>query len=292
MAGVSLRGRRLATELRRLRARAGLTIEQSAAGAEISKSQLSRIENAESNPQIPVLKALLTIYQVGPAEVESLLQLARDARRREWWQLYSNIANQQLVNYVAFESAASRIRNFEISVLPGLFQTREYAAALLRGLGELPGVHASRAGVSQAAHIDKLVELRMARQGRLDELDYWAILDETALRRQVCPPREMAEQLRHIVELSERPNITVQVLPLEVPVHVGLDGSFTIFSFDDAKDPDVIYSESSLGQFFLDEEGATRRQGSIFDHLRATAMDITSSRERLVTIAQDMETKQ
>ena len=132
MAVPTLRRRRLAAELRRLREEAGISLDQAAKLADLAKSTLSRMETAQIGTRPLTVRALMTIYGIPDAEAESLVQLARDARKVGWWQTYSNVIPSQHADYIALESEAAVIHSYEPQLVPGLLQTERYARELIR----------------------------------------------------------------------------------------------------------------------------------------------------------------
>src|SRR5574341_251305 len=196
--------RRLRSELRRVREAAGFTQRDVARAMDWSLSKLIRIETGAVSITTNDLRALLTHYGINePERVEGLIEVARASRERSWWSGYREVASQDYVTFLGYESSASVIRNFEPLLVPGLLQTEEYAREVIRAIqGE--------------DHVDALVDLRMYRQQTLLERDEppstHFILDEAVIRRSVGGPDVMRRQLRHLAQLAERPNITVRVV--------------------------------------------------------------------------------
>lgn len=167
--------------------------------------------------------------------------------------------------------------NYESLFVPGLLQTEDYARAVIRG--GLP--HASR------DEVERRVEVRMERQALLhneNPLNVWSIVDEAALRRQVGGAAVMQAQLRYLMEVSELPHVTLQVIPFDVGAHAGMPGSFVFMQFAEATIPDVIYIDSMAGELFLEEEGDVRRYRLIFEHLRAVAASPDASRSLIAPL--------
>jgi hypothetical protein len=154
--------------------------------------------------------------------------------------------------------------NYESLFIPGLLQTEDYARAVIRG--GLP--NASR------DEVERRVEVRMERQALLrneNPLNLWSIVDEAALRREVGGPEVMQAQFRYLMEASELPHVTFQVIPFDAGAHPGMPGSFILLQFGDAAIPDVIYVDTMAGELFLEEEADVRRYKLVFEHLRAVA---------------------
>src|SRR5439155_636468 len=157
MASPTLRRRRLARELLRLRDQAGMTIEVAAATVGISASHLSRVERAQVGVRLPVVKLLLSTYDADARTVAHLTDVAKEATTRGWWQKYAGSIPEQYATYIGFEAEAQQIWNFEASTVPGLLQTEAYARGMFHG------------GVSRISEdeITKRVEIRLQRQAIL-----------------------------------------------------------------------------------------------------------------------------
>jgi hypothetical protein len=211
------------------------------------------------------VRELLEIYGVTGAEAESLVQLAREARRKGWWHGYGRVLPPWFEAYVGLESAAARLSDYQPMVVPGLLQTQGYARAVLQA-----APHAGR-----GEDISGQVALRMRRQAILDQAgppEVRVVLSEAVLRVQAGGPAVMRAQLRHLAELAGRPNVTLQVLPFSTAAHVQPISPFTMLEFADAADPAVVYLEHLTGSLFLENEDEVRRYRVVFDHLRTEAL--------------------
>ncbi len=262
----TVRRRRLANELRRLREATSLTIEQVAETLECSSSKVSRIETAQVSPAPRDVRDMLQLYGVTVERAEALLQLAREARQKAG--LYAEYKTLPFVIYAELEAAAESTNVYSAQGLPGFLQTADYAHAVLRAIRQDLR--------SQPEEIERRVGLRLARQDRLTK-DHtpmaWVVLDEAVLRRVVGGRETMRAQLEHLGELADLPNVTLQVLPFSAGAHAGMDGSFYILNFPDTSDPDVVYIENTTSDLYLEDIGAIRRYEQLFNHLRAAALD-------------------
>ena len=270
--------RRLARTLRKLREDAGLTVGEVAKRLETSPSTISRIETAHVGVRTRDVRELLEIYRVGEGQRAELLELARRSREQPWWYEYREVPTAELVG---FESDAAFIRQYSALVLPGLLQTREYANAVIRAIRHDAG----------EKEISQRLELRMHRQElltRKDAPDIWVVLDEAALRRSVGSPAMMREQLQRVIDVSVLPNVTIQVLPFASGPHAGLDGEFTIFSFSDPADPDLVFIENSGGDLYLESSDRVERYRLIFSHLQAAALNPVESIRALTDVQQHL----
>lgn len=274
----TVRRKRLGSELRRLREQAGLTCEEVGQRLECSGTRISRIETGRINVRPGDVHEMLDIYGVTGGEAASLVQLAREARRKGWWHTYGRVLPPWFEAYIGLESEAVRLRDFQPLVMPGLLQTEDYARAVLRA--------APSAG--RAEDIDQQVALRMDRQavlGQANPPDLRVVLSESVLRAQVGGLAIMRAQLSRLINLAERATVTLQVLPFTAPAHVHPISPFTILEFAEAADPAVVYLEHLTGNLFLENEDDVRRYAAVFDRLRAEALDTGPSAELIAQIA-------
>ncbi|MGC5029484.1 helix-turn-helix domain-containing protein [Micromonospora sp. DT229] len=277
MAPKTARARRLGIALRQHREAAGLTLEVAADEINSTRSTLSRYENAQTLVSPATVRALLTLYGVGADEVAAAVALAKDARKPGWWVSYSYLLDRRTIDFIALEAEATGIANFEPSVVPGLLQTADYIRGVMRG-----GPH-----TLSDNDVEERVHLRLDRQQRLtgDEPPIFdAIIDEAALLRPVGDTATMQGQLRHLLKMSELPNITVQLIPLAAGYHRGTRGSLHILEFADPEDPIIASVETVAGQMILDRPGDLRTCTRIMEHLRTVALSPAASRDELVTI--------
>ncbi len=274
----TVRLRRLAAELRTLRASAGLTRDEVVERTGINVATLYRIEHARVRPQTRTLRTLLDLYGAEREHQDELVALLRDARQRGWLHAYQSELPEQYTTYIGFEGEARSVWNYESLYIPGLLQTEDYARAVI-GAG-LPG--------ARREDIEPRVEVRMQRQDVLrndNPLELWGIVDEAALQRQVGGPAVMQAQLGHLLEAAKLPNITFQVIPFSVGAHAGMPGSFVFMQFTEATIPDVIYLDSMAGDLFLEAEADVRRYRLAFEHLRAVAVSPDASKSLVAALA-------
>jgi transcriptional regulator with XRE-family HTH domain len=277
--------RRLRVELRRARLDAGQTQQDVADAMEWSLSKVIRIEAGSVNISPNDLKALLRYLGIVDAQrTEEFLVLARAARERSWWSGYRSIISSQLFQFLEYEAAASIIRNFEPLLIPGLLQTEDYATAIIRQWDAPWGDR------SAAEHADSLVELRMRRQDLLDRADpplLFFILDEAVARRVVGGEAVMHRQIRHLMDMADRPNVTIEVIPFGGGIHPAMAGPFVIHEFPDAADDDVLYLESRgdlVRQDSVDEISSYRET---FEQLREMSLGPAGSVEYLSKLADE-----
>jgi transcriptional regulator with XRE-family HTH domain len=276
-ASPTVRRRRLGAELRRCREAAGLTIEVVADRLEFSTSKVSRLETGQTGASPRDVRDMLTLYQVATRELEALVALARAARQKGWWQPFGGVLTGA---YVAFEAAASMILSYEAQCVPGLLQVEEYARALLAAV---------RRELSEEEREDR-VRVRMARQTLLtqdDPIDFRVVLDEGVLARSIGGAEVMRKQLDHLVAVAALPNVTVQVLPLSLGAHSGMEGSFSILRYPDDADPDVVYVAMATGGVFQEKSDELSRYSMVFDHLREAALPPAESAQFISTMAKE-----
>jgi transcriptional regulator with XRE-family HTH domain len=280
--GPTVRRRRLGAELRRLRDSAGYKLEEVAGMLGVAPSTLSRIETGKAPTKSAYLSQLLELYRVTDAGQRQLLvDMAREGHRKGWWAAYDDVLPSGLGVYVGLEAEASGLRSYEIGVVHGLLQTTDYARAVLRA-------SAPRHTPDQ---IERLVDLRMERQRRLDDdppLDLWVIHDEAVIRRTVGGPVVMRHQLAHLLVAAGLPGVTLQVLPFDTGAHAGHDGPFSIVEFYDRSDSEVVYVESTAGPIYLEKDRDIRASAEVFDRLRAAALRPEASLDLISKAAREL----
>lgn len=263
-----MRRRRLGLELRALREASALSGEDVAGRLSWSTSKLSRMEVGRNPPSPADLAKLLDLYGVtDPARREQLAVLLREAKRKGWWQVYSDIPYSTLIG---LEAEAVSMLTYE-QVIPGLFQTEAYARAIITGT--IPG--------ADAETLDQRVEVRLTRQALLTRerpLEVRAVLDETCVRRLVGGREVMRHQLGRLLELAGRPNVIIQVLPFDAGAHPGtMLGPFTVLGFEHPADPGVVYVEGDSDPY-PDREGDLQRYTAAFDRLRSLALSVPQTK--------------
>jgi transcriptional regulator with XRE-family HTH domain len=248
----------LGSHLRRLRETRGITREAAGYSIRASESKISRMELGRVSFKTRDVEDLLTLYGItDEAERTSLISLAKEANVAGWWHSYSDVLPSWFPTYVGLEGAAHVIRSYEVQFVHGLLQTEAYAQAVVRR---------GMKGAS-AADVDRRVALRMERQKHLVSErapEFHCVLDEAALRRPYGDREVMRGQLQHLIELSERPNIKIQVMPFSFGGHSGESGSFTILSFPESDLSDVVYLEQLTSALYLDKrEDVTQYEGAL-----------------------------
>src|SRR5580704_5669835 len=206
----TVRRRRLAAELRRLRTSAGKTAEDVGKVLGWSKAKISRYELAQGGLKPDDVARLLEYYEVQGNHRAQLLALAEEATQKGWWEAYSDVLSEGHLEYIGLEAEATSILEWQINVVPGLLQTEQYAREVLSGFQEV-------ATISPRA-IERRVETRLTRQQLLtrdEPLEYVALLDESVLYRQRGDQSVMRAQLQRLADVSELSNVTIRVVPLK-----------------------------------------------------------------------------
>ena len=279
----TVKRRRLAAELHASRERAGLTIDDVAQQLEWSAAKISRIENARGRVLARDVKHLLRIYQVkeGSPDWDVLVTLAREAHQKGWWYPYSHAMGESFRTYIGLEAAAATLRTYESECVPGLLQTEDYARAIISS--------ALSAGPDE--DLEKNIALRMARQSLLTQdqpPELWVVINEAGIRSMVGGPAVMRAQLDRLLEASHQPHVTLQVMPFSTGAHPGMAGAFSILSFAEPADPEVIYVSYSSGSLFLEKPEELSRCALIFNHLRAVALSMGQSRDIIARIRAEL----
>jgi transcriptional regulator with XRE-family HTH domain len=276
----TVRRRRLALELRRLREAAKLTCEEVAEQLECSASKISRVETGRVSVSPRDVRDMLEIYGVADEQRDGLVQLARESRQKGWWHAYGDTIQPHFATYLGLESAASEIRIYEVNVMPGLLQTEEYARAILT---------ASMVN-SPRQDVERRVALRMERQrmSRESPPELWCVLDEAAIRRHIGGREAMRTQLEYLLEVASLRNVSLQVLPFTGGAHPGIGGPFNILSFGEDADPDVVFLELHESALWVENVDEVDRYHVYFNHLQATALSFEDSAAMVTAVLKEM----
>jgi transcriptional regulator with XRE-family HTH domain len=256
----------LGSRLRRLREAAGITPEDAGYEIRASRSKISRLENGRVRLKSRDMTDLLTLYGVTDESLQSkFLALVRQSNTPDWWAKYSDILPDWFETYLGLETAAATIRSFEVQFVHGLFQTEDYARAVTR----------LRRKTAPADEIERRVALRLKRQDLISRPDpprIWSVMDEAVLRRPVGGPAMMRAQFRHLLEVAELPQVTLQVVPFASGAHAGESGSFTVLRFEERDLPDVVYIEQLTGAIYLDQRSDAEHYLEVVDELSSEAL--------------------
>ncbi|MCO5994274.1 helix-turn-helix domain-containing protein [Actinoallomurus rhizosphaericola] len=274
----TVRRRRLARELRKLREQAGLTADQVTRRLEWAEGKVNRLERALAvRPRVFDVRALLELYGVTDEEErEALFTLTREARQRGWWAAYGVLDD----NYVEFEAEASHIHTWQPLVIPGLLQAPGYARAIQRGW----------LMKDDEEEVERLVQLRMERQKILTSdkpPKVWAVIDENAVARSFGSAESKAEQLERLIETERLEHVIVQIMPMRVDPHPGLSGAFVILDYED--DPSLVYREIRPSSLYQEDPSQIEERRTAFQYLSATALGPNESIAYLKRLAKQSE---
>lgn len=264
-------------QLRRLREASGITREAAAYAIRGSEAKMSRIESGRVGFKSRDVADLLALYGLTEGSARDVvLHLAEQANEPGWWHRYSDTMPDWFSTYVGLEQAATVIRTYEAQYVPGLLQTKTYASAVV-DLGE----------AVRADEVSKRVELRMHRQQLLNlpkPPDFWAVIDEAVLRRNLGGREAMREQLDHILEISKRTHVTVQVVPFDRSDVAAVGGPFTLLRFAEADLPDIVYLEQLNSALYLNKDVDVMNYLQIMNRLAAGALTPQRSTELIKSV--------
>lgn len=276
----TLRRRRLSARLRKIREDRKLHAVQVDRSLGWTVGKIARMERNEwKRPSPRDIEDLCTLYEVDDETRAYLVDLAKQSRQAGWWRPYADVIPNAYSEYIGLEAEAQEAETFELAVVPGLFQTVDYATAL--NVAGPYGLTEERAR-SQA-------ELRATRAEVLtrqhDPLKLWAIIDEAALRRPVGGERVHREQLRHLLEITNLPNVVFQVIPQSVGAHPGTLSSFTVLAFPSAEDDPCAYVEILGSELFVEAAAQVEVYRRTHRLLAANALRPAQSRALLAEAA-------
>ena len=267
----TVRRRELGALLQRHREAVGLSVTEAAARLGCHPSKISRMESGQRAAGTADVRKLSEIYSIDDKIRDRLVALAREARQHGWWQDY----DLESPAFVGLEAAASRLSNFESSIIPGLLQTPDYTTAVVRATHpEWP-----------ATQVEQTVEARAIRQTRAREnsVELWAILDEAVLHRAIGGAAVMAGQLDQLLLAAAEPNVVVQVIPFKAGAHLALSSTFVLIDFDQSV-PSVVFVEGLVGYIYLEKDPDLARYRKALDHLRAIASSPADSLDLVASV--------
>ncbi|HEY0936598.1 MAG TPA: helix-turn-helix transcriptional regulator [Trebonia sp.] len=266
----------LGAQLRRLRESRGITLEDAGDVIRASHSKMSRLESGRVGFKDRDIVDLFKYYGVtDQAQLQSLREIAARANSRGWWHDYSDILPSWFEEYISLEQAAVEIRGYEVQFVPGLLQTADYARAV------------TLLSYSNPKEIGRRVSLRMARQARLsaaEPVTLGMVLDEATLIRPIGGPSVMRTQLRYLIELSQRPNVTIQVLPFKAGGHAAAGGPFSVLHFAESDLSDVVYLEQLASAQYLEKPDLVRKYQTVMERLRLEAATPADSLSKLQAV--------
>lgn len=267
-----MRRRQLGLALREVREQANLTMEALAERLDLSRSAIGAFESGRNLPSQPVLETILR--ECGALEKFDVLnELRKDARKPGWWSTYR--LPQWLKAYVGYENDALTAKTFSLELVPGLFQTEDYARRL-HSLHPL-----------SAEEIERRVTARLQRQQRLtgpDPLTFAAVISEGSLHRLFAEPDMAVAQLRHLASGAQLSNVSLRVLPFTAGLHLSMSGSFTLLEFAPGVSSPIAYQEYAVGGHLVDDQDAVRELSRVYDRLQAQALDEEKSLDMITEL--------
>lgn len=274
----------LGRQLQALRQKAGMSLEEAAEAIPTSTQTVRRMEGSQGGLKPVTAKAALQAYGItDPAEIRAFLDLARDASKPGWWHSYDDVLPGWMRTFVGLEEAASLIRGYEPHCVPGLLQTADYARAVIR------------AGFPTAGEeeVGRRVALRLARQEILDRPRpprVWMVMDETALRRPAATagPAVVRAQIDTLITMSERPMVTLQVMPVSAGLHPALGGLFCLLRFPGDDLPDLVYSEALTSALYLEKPQEVAAYLETLDRISAQAAPVKDTARVLRAIRKEI----
>lgn len=271
---------RLATELRRLRERAGMTATEAAQQLGTSSGQLSNVETARFGVSADRIRAMARTYSCSDqAYVDALASMAGD-RTRGWWEQYRDILPVGLLDLAEFEHHATALRTAYTAHIPGLLQTADHAREVFRQV--VPEL--------SPPEIEHRVSHRIKRQDvvyRANPIPYSAIVHEAALRMKFGGPEVARRQLEHLLVMSERPHITVLVIPFDAGAFPG-SGQSLAYGLGPVPQLDTVHLDQSHGSVLLDAEVQLAKYRTLLDRMDAVALGPQKSRDFIHSIAHQL----
>lgn len=271
----TVRQRELGKRLRQQRLEHGLTVEEVADKIMCSATKISRLETGSRRPSLRDIKDLCLLYEVDKSTADEFMTIAREARDQEWWTQFEDL---NLDPYLGLEEVASAITSYTMYYIPALLQTEEYTRVIIETIAPRmdPGI------------LQQRVEVRMRRQGRLEEADrprYRVFLDEAVLYRNVGGPAIMADQLDKVLEVEHQKKMTFQIVPFALGAHAAQDSNFVLFEFDEKSGlTRVVFVEALTGNHYLEKDADIDRYREAVEYLRDTALSPRDSVQRLAEI--------
>ena len=263
----------LGAQLRQLREGRGVSREEAGEAIRASGAKISRMERGRVGLKERDVRDLLTFYGVtDPAEREQILSLVSRATTPGWWHEYGDVTPRWFEMYLGLEQSASILRTYEAQFVPGLLQTPEYARDVIT------------LGPWSPAEAERRIELRLRRQRLLTRADapaFWAVVEETVLRRPAVSEEVLRAQVEHLVRMADLPNVTLQLVPESFGGHPVSGMPFTILRFAEPDLPDVVYLEQLTGALYLDRRNDVSHYSAALDSLCGQILTPDASRDVL-----------
>ncbi|MEU1041988.1 helix-turn-helix transcriptional regulator [Streptomyces sp. NPDC005907] len=271
---------RFGTELRKLRERAGLTSTEAGQLMGIKQAQVSNMEAGRVGVSAERVRILACHYDCSDKALVQALSDMTTERGRGWWEEYREILPAVLLDLAEVEHHAAMLRTAVTVHIPGLFQTTDYAREIFRQ--DVPEM--------SPPDIEHRVSFRVKRQAvlyREPPTPHQAIIHEAALRMKFGGPSVTRVQLKHLLDMSERPHITVRVIPFDAGAFPG-SGQSIYYSMGPVPQLDTVNLDQSHGPAFLDSEAQLDKYRVLLDRMEATALSPAQSRDFIHKVVQDL----
>ncbi|HEY8532297.1 MAG TPA: helix-turn-helix transcriptional regulator [Micromonospora sp.] len=278
--GSTVQRRQLGRYLKQAREKAGISLEAAAAELEWSRAKMYRIEGGQNVVRTHDVIAMCNVYGVSAEQTQALIALAKESKSRGWWHAYGDVIPSWFELYVGMEAVASRLRHYEPTVVPGLLQTREYAAVVTRTAPDMSETQVDQA-VALRLERQKILTRRRPRPPKLE-----VILDEMVLRRPILDAEGWRDQLQHLITAMES-GMSVRIIPSDRwPHRASVAGAFVILDFPSMgtrpAEPTTVYSEDLTGAHYLDRPKEIRAYAEAWAAMCRLALTEAESHE-LVT---------
>lgn len=276
--------------LRELREDAERTAAQACERLSCSTAKMSLVENGKQGVTVGEVATLLDFYGAddhASAEALRLASVPWPRRRKRRRALYQEAVPQTARRYVALEAEATQIVAYDNAVINGLLQTSDYARTLL----------CAGAPYAGSQEINAKLDVRMTRQEKISREEFPlhldVIVDEACLHRVIGGTGVMRAQLEHLLDVSERDNVRLQILPFNPAATPNQDEAFLVQSnFKILKLPErgsLVYIEDFAGGTYPEDGELIQQYASAFERLRAAAEDVDSSRAMLAKLIAQLE---
>lgn len=278
----TVRSRRLGAQIRRYRDELGLDQPAVANAIGIKQAHMSAVEHGRTKLSADKLTTLAEALQIPPEVADRMEQLRARAQVPGWWEQYTDIMSEPLQALVELEADASWIRTYEGQAVPGLLQTKDYAERLI----STASVH------RRVGDIDRLLELRLRRQQRLEDPDFQltAIVSEMAIRQQVGGPDVLREQLAYLLQVVREHNVTVQVVPFTADAHAALCDQFMIIQWPAEEDPEAVYVDGLTSWRIHENNREIRQYSHAFASVQAKALPPRNSAKLIKDVMKELPT--
>ena len=242
----------------------------------MEQSKLHRYEWLKSSPTARDAEALLRYYGLTGKELKHLVDLAKGARKRDFFPGLRDEVPEWFAEYLILERDASEIRELALTTVPGILQQDEYARHVLKN-GDV--------GADVEAQLDTRMQRQTALHRQPNPLRVWAVIHEGALYRVIGNRDIMREQLYHLIDMAQRRNITLQVIPNSQGAHASMTMNFHILKFDIAPHYGVGYMEHLSGALYRDDPTEVKKYEREFDSVIAAALPTEQSVQLIDRIA-------